>query len=249
LPRHERSAARARRSEADRPDAAEVTATARGIASVVAPAGGLTDLQRMLLEALFPATTEHPVDLSHYEPMRVDELAEVLRPRNLAFSTRGVQVALLAALVLRPLPPDVTGPIGALAQTLGVDEGMLEVSLFETGYLRTGAGLFQSDLGHLSGHSAGHAMATPCGGAPGATTASPAATASTSAATTGSLWRPSPRRGARPVQPAAKVTRSHCPGAVGPWASGGISPFQLNAGRAMAAEHDREYASYGASPD
>jgi hypothetical protein len=32
------------------------------------------------------------------------------------------------------------------------------ISLFETGYLRTGAGPFQSDVGHLSGHSAGHAM-------------------------------------------------------------------------------------------
>jgi hypothetical protein len=76
-----------------RPDAAEVAATARGIASVVAPAGGHTDLQRMLLEALFPAMTEQHVDLSHFEPMSVDELAEALRPRDLAFRTRGVQVA------------------------------------------------------------------------------------------------------------------------------------------------------------
>jgi hypothetical protein len=34
----------------------------------------------MLLEALFPAMTEHRVDLSQYEPMTVDELVEVLRP-------------------------------------------------------------------------------------------------------------------------------------------------------------------------
>src|SRR5262245_33959763 len=72
-----------------RPDAVEVAATARGVASVVAPAGELTQLQRILLEALFPAMTEHAVDLSHVEPMSVDELAEVLRPRNLAFRTRG----------------------------------------------------------------------------------------------------------------------------------------------------------------
>ena len=38
-------------------------------------------------------------------------------------------------------------------------------------------------------------------------------------------------------------------GSVSPWAPGGISPFQLKAGQAMATEQDREYASYGASPD
>jgi hypothetical protein len=39
------------------PDAAEVAITARGCASAAAPASGLTALQRVLLEALFPAMT------------------------------------------------------------------------------------------------------------------------------------------------------------------------------------------------
>lgn len=373
-----------------RPDAAEVTATARGIASVVAPVGGLTDLQRMLLEALFPAMTEHAVDLSHYEPMTVDELAEVLRPRNLAFRTRGVQVALLAALVLRPLPPDVAARVASLAQALGVDEGMVEVaqlfaagslglaaidferngytadwhpddrrelhtsrelasawdlavhdptlaerwsalgslpagtlghgvwrlyqargfvfpglpgsappllaqhdwvhvlgdygtrvesevevfaliaranddmrafsllamvvSLFETGYLRTGAGLFQADVGHLSGHSAGRAMAIRLADAMrrGAWCHDDE-TGSDSVDFLRQDWlslAPLPldevraRFKLRPKSPEAIAA-----GSVSPWAAGGISPFQLKAGRAMAAEQDREYASYGASPD
>jgi hypothetical protein len=373
-----------------RPDAVEVTATARGIATVVAPAGGLTELQRMLLEALFPAMTEHPVDLSHVEPMSVDELAEVLRPRNLAFRTRGVQVALLAALVLRPLPPEVAARIGALAHALGVDEGMIEVaqrfaegslglaaidferngytaewhpddrrelhtsrelasawdmavddpplaegwaalgslpedtlghgvwrlyqargfafpglpgsappllaqhdwvhvlgdfgtrveselevfaliaranddmrafsllamvvSLFETGYLRTGAGLFQSDRGHLSGPSAGRAMAIRVADAMrrGAWCRDDQ-TGSDSIDFLRQDWfalAPLPvedvraRFNLRPKAPEAIAA-----GSVGPWESGGISPFQLKAGRAMAAEQDREYAAYGASPD
>jgi len=373
-----------------RPDAAEVTATARGIASVVAPAGGLTDLQRMLLEALFPAMTDHHVDLSHFEPMSVDELAEVLRPRNLAFRTRGVQVALLAALVLRPLPPDVAARVAALAQILGVDEGMVEVaqlfaagslglaavdferngytadwhhddrhelhtstelasawdlavhdpplaerwaalgslpvgtlghgvwrlyqargfvfpglpgsappllaqhdwvhvlgdfgtrvesevevfaliaranddmrafsllamvvSLFETGYLRTGAGLFHSDLGHLSGHSAGRAMAIRladamrrgawCHDRESGSDSVDFLRQDWFALADLPLDEVRARFGLRPKSPDAIAA-----GSVGPWAPGGISPFQLKAGRAMAAQQEREYSSYGASPD
>jgi hypothetical protein len=373
-----------------RPDAAEVTATARAIASVVAPADGLTDLQRLLLEALFPAMTEHRVDLSRYDPMTVDELAEVLRPRNLAFRTRGVQVALLAALVLRPLPPDVAARIEALARALGVEEGMvgvaqrfaagslglaavdferagytadwhpddrrelhtshelasawdlavddprlaerwaalgslppdtlghgvwrmyqargfvfpglpgsappllaqhdwlhvlgdygtrveselevfaliarandnmrafsllaMVVSLFETGYLRTGAGLFQSDLGHLSGHSAGHSMALRLADAMrrGAW-CHDRETGSDSVDFLRQDWfalAPLPidevrdRFSLRPKAPEATAA-----GSVGPWALGGISPFQIKAGRAMAADEKRDYASYGASPN
>jgi hypothetical protein len=111
-----------------RPDAAEVTATARAIAAMVSPDGGLTDLQRVLLEALFPAMTEHPVDLRDVAPMLVTEAAAVLRPRNLAFRTRGVQVALLAALVLRPLPAEVADRVERYARALGVDEGMVDVA-------------------------------------------------------------------------------------------------------------------------
>jgi hypothetical protein len=373
-----------------RPDAAEVAATARGIASVVAPAGGLTDLQRMLLEALFPAMTEYHVDLSHFEPMSVDELAEVLRPRDLAFRTRGVQIALLAALVLRPLPPDVAARVASLAQILGVDESMVEVaqlfaagslglaavdferngytadwhpddrhelhtsselasawdlavhdpplaerwaalgslpvetlghgvwrlyqargfvfpglpgsappllaqhdwvhvlgdygtrvesevevfaliaranddmrafsllamvvSLFETGYLRTGAGLFHSDLGHLSGHSAGRAMAIRladamrrgawCHDRERGSDSVDFLRQDWFALASLPLDEVRARFGLRPKSPEATSA-----GSVGPWVSGGISPFQLKAGRAMAAQQEREYASYGASPD
>jgi hypothetical protein len=52
------------------------------------------------------------------------------------------------------------------------------------------------------------------------------------------------RFGLRPKSPGAIAA-----GSVDPWSRGGISPFQLRAGRAMAAEQQREYASYGALPD
>ena len=110
------------------PSADEVALTARGVASAVAPPGGLTDVQRVLLEALFPAMTGHPVRLERFEPMTAAELGEVLRPRNLAFRTRGVQVMLLAALVLRPIPPVVVDRVAEFANELCVDDDMIGVA-------------------------------------------------------------------------------------------------------------------------
>jgi hypothetical protein len=110
------------------PRADEVQATASAIAALVAPASGLTEVQRVLLEALFPAMTGHQVDLHQLDPPSPAELGRVLARRNLAFRTRGVQVMLLAALVLRPLPSDVVDRIAAAAQELDVDEGMIDVA-------------------------------------------------------------------------------------------------------------------------
>jgi hypothetical protein len=373
-----------------RPGAAEARATARAVAALVAPSSGLTEVQRVLLEALWPAMTEHPVDLDDLDPPSPAELGHILARRNLAFRTRGVQIMLLAALVLRPLPSDVVDRIAETARELEVDEGMIEVarqfaagalglaaedfqrngytadwapqdtrelhtsvqlheawdvavadpalaarwaalgdlppgtlgrgvwemyrargfefpgsagsappllaqhdwvhvladygttveselevfafiaranddmrafsllamvvSLFETGYLRTGAGLFQSDRGHLSGPSAGRAMAIRVADAMrrGAWCRDDQ-TGSDSIDFLRQDWfalAPLPvedvraRFNLRPKAPEAIAA-----GSVGPWESGGISPFQLKAGRAMAAEQDREYAAYGASPD
>ena len=110
------------------PDAAEVQATACGVASVVAGPGGLTPLQRTLIEALFPAMTGHPVDLDAFAPMTTHDVAVALAPRNLQFRTRGVQIMLLSALVLRPLPEEVAVRVSDAARELCVDEGMVDVA-------------------------------------------------------------------------------------------------------------------------
>ena len=110
------------------PGAAEVALTARGVATAAAPASGLTELQRVLLEALFPAMTGHQVDLRDHEPMSAGQLAEVLRYRDLQFRTRGVQVMLLCALTLRPLPPEVADRIAEYARELSVDDAMIGVA-------------------------------------------------------------------------------------------------------------------------
>jgi hypothetical protein len=110
------------------PDARESALTALGVASAAAPESGLTELQRVLLEALFPAMTGHRVDLRDPAPMSPAELGQVLRRRDLPFRTRGVQVMLLAALVLRPLPEVVADRIAGFAAELGVDDAMIGVA-------------------------------------------------------------------------------------------------------------------------
>jgi len=373
-------------AELTRPDADEVTATARGIASVAAPSDGLTDLQRVLLEALFPAMTDHPVDLADVEPVSVAEAAGVLRPRNVQFRTRAVQVALLAGMILRPLPADVVDRIERFARALGVDEGMVGVardfaagsfglaavdfqrngytadwapadrhelhtstelasawdlavddptlaerwaalgslpegslgrrlwqlyqargfafpgrpgsappllaqhdwvhvlgdygttveselevfafiaranddmrafsllamviSLFETGYLRTGAGLFRSDPGHLS---VGRSMALRVADAMrrGAW-CHDNATGSDSIDFLRQDWFDLAPQSLDEVRARFclrdKASEAVEVGSVGPWERGGISPFQLGAGRALAAGEGRPYETYGAQP-
>jgi hypothetical protein len=110
------------------PTADEARIQSRAIAAVVAPDTGLTGTQRVLLEALWPAMTGHAVDLSDPGPPSIEALALALARRDAQFRTRMVQVMLLAALVLRPLPPVVTDRIGAVARELMVDEGMIAVA-------------------------------------------------------------------------------------------------------------------------
>jgi hypothetical protein len=59
---------------------------------------------------------------------QVAELGRVLAHRNSAFRCRAVQVSLLAALVLRPLPHSVVARIAAAADELQVDDGMIDVA-------------------------------------------------------------------------------------------------------------------------
>jgi hypothetical protein len=108
------------------PDEAQFTAM--GVASAAAPPGGLTDVQRVLIEALFPAMTGHPVCVAPLTPITPEAFAEGLARRNLGFRSRGVQIMLLAALVLRPLPPEVVEQVSAFARELMVDDAMIGIA-------------------------------------------------------------------------------------------------------------------------
>ena len=111
-----------------RPDAKEAALLARGMASAAASSGGLTDVQRVLIEAVFEAMTGFTVDVGNFEPMSPDAFARALRHRDERFRGRTVQLMVLFALVLRPLPVEVASQLAAHARALGVDEEMITVA-------------------------------------------------------------------------------------------------------------------------
>jgi hypothetical protein len=122
------------------------------------------------------------------------------------------------------------------------------VSLFETGYLAQGAGLFEADPGHLS---AGRGMAVRVADAMrrGAL-CSDAVTGNDSVDFLRTDWF---SLAAEPVEKVRerfrvvpKSPRAVSAGSVGPWEPGGISPFQLRAGQAAADAEARPYDTYGA---
>jgi hypothetical protein len=109
------------------PDAAEAALLARGVVGAIAPPGGITPLQSVLVESMFEALTGHHVQLDA-PPMGPVELAAGLAARNEAFRTRILQVMILGALVLRPLPPEVAERLDGYASELSVGDGMLDVA-------------------------------------------------------------------------------------------------------------------------
>jgi hypothetical protein len=110
------------------PDRAEVELLASGVMAAIAPPGGATELQQVLMAACFDSLTGHRVDTATAPPLGPHELALGLAARNAAFRTRILQTMILGALVLRPLPPTVAEQVDAYAAELGVGDDMLSVA-------------------------------------------------------------------------------------------------------------------------
>jgi hypothetical protein len=117
------------------------------------------------------------------------------------------------------------------------------ISLFETGYLRRAAGLFEYDRGHLS--HPGMAVRLADAMRRGARTAGDPDFLRID-------WFEHAERAVedlrRELGLVAKAPEAVHAGSVGPWEPGGISPFQLDAGRRLAADEGREYDAHGALP-
>ncbi|MDQ1369271.1 MAG: hypothetical protein QOF20_1624 [Acidimicrobiaceae bacterium] len=111
-----------------RPDATEVAWLGRGIVTAVRPSTGHTQLQDLLLKAVFESMTGFSIDPDAIEPIDAEEFATGLAQRNLEFRTRIVQVMLLGELILMPLPDEVSERVERFAAALGVDEGMIDVA-------------------------------------------------------------------------------------------------------------------------
>jgi hypothetical protein len=115
------------------------------------------------------------------------------------------------------------------------------VSLFETGHLHSGAGLFDASPGHLSqtGMASRVADAMRRG-----------ALCRGSVDFMGLDWFELAERPVTAVRDhfcvPAKSAEAVAAGSAGPWEPGGISPFQVRSGTALAEQHGRLYQSFGA---
>jgi hypothetical protein len=109
-------------------DADEVHLVARGIATAVAPEGGLAEVQADLLESIASALTGVSVDYRALEPLGPEELADVLKGRDLAYRQRIVHHMVLGELVLRPIPTVVAYRVAKYAEALGVKDDFVRVA-------------------------------------------------------------------------------------------------------------------------
>jgi hypothetical protein len=113
---------------ADGDDPDEVALIARGIATAVAPEGGLTDTQADLLEAIAASLTGVALDYRSLEPLGPDELHDALAGHDDAFRHRIVQYMVLGELVLRPLPMIVSYRVATYASALAVEDEFVRVA-------------------------------------------------------------------------------------------------------------------------
>jgi hypothetical protein len=109
-------------------DIENVTLVARGIATAVAPEGGLTDAQADLLEAIANALTGISVDYRSLEPLGPEEFAELVRERDLGDPRRFVHHMVLGELMLRPIPVVVAHRVAMYAAALGVEDDFVRVA-------------------------------------------------------------------------------------------------------------------------
>lgn len=110
------------------PDQAEVELVARGVMTAVRGPAGLTHLQQLVIPALLLSMTGYEVELPRLTDLDSDGLATGLARRNAAYRSRIVQIMVLSALIVRPLPADVVQRVRSYADALRVDDEMLDVA-------------------------------------------------------------------------------------------------------------------------
>jgi hypothetical protein len=107
------------------PDAAEVNLMARAVLSAVGGAGGPSDLQRVLVSALFKAMTGHEPATSSLDPLDAEATAAALARRNEQYRRRILQVMALTALVVHPLSAGVADRLEEYADAMEVRDDLL----------------------------------------------------------------------------------------------------------------------------
>lgn len=112
------------------PDAAEVREIGRGVVSAVSGPDGLSAVQHMVIETIFHAMTGHDIDVdaAAAAPMTAAQFAGVLERRDHGFRARIVQIMLLCAFVVRPLPESVALRLREYAGELDVQDDMIDIA-------------------------------------------------------------------------------------------------------------------------
>ncbi len=110
------------------PDRDEALLVHRGILAAAEPLGGPTSLQRILAASITRSLTGFDALDTAPPPIGATEFAELLRARNSAFRTRVLQMMLLTALVLHPMPPEVGARLRAFADELEVHDDLIDVA-------------------------------------------------------------------------------------------------------------------------
>jgi len=110
------------------PSPEEVHLVSRGIATAVAPPGGVTDAQAGLLQAITLALTGELVDYAGLEPVGPEELAAGLAERPIEYRRRIVHHMVLGELILVPLPEDVATRVEGYASALGVQDDFIRIA-------------------------------------------------------------------------------------------------------------------------
>lgn len=111
------------------PDEAEVALLLRGVVSAVSGPQGLTPLQDLLIRATFHSMTGYDVEPLAGMTISAADFARGLARRNEIFRTRMVQVMLLCAFAVRPLPGDVAARLRSFAEALKVRDDMVDVAV------------------------------------------------------------------------------------------------------------------------
>ena len=123
----------------------EALLVARGVATAVAPDGGLQPIQVSLLGAVHGALLGAAVDFADLEPLGPDERAAALATKPSGFRHRVVHLMVLGELILRPIPPEVARRVEGYAKALDIDDRFVRVA---RRYAQGAFGLAWLDLHH-----------------------------------------------------------------------------------------------------
>lgn len=109
-------------------DAAEVEVIAGAVAGAVAPPGGLTSLQRTVLNSMCESLLGVVVDLATVVQVGPEDFARAMRDRGRDLRTRIVHAMLVGELLLVPLPDEIATRVAVYAACLGVQDDIIDVA-------------------------------------------------------------------------------------------------------------------------